>query len=352
MAHRIDMNHIHATGVGREIENNGSTIPFQLCATFPASPSRAGTSPIAIPRLARPGRRSWLEYVCDSVNDDMPYELRTKPVRFMQCRMHTRSATCRCFTSINTSPHIRRAAEGPLRVLYREATTYGGRILALSLRHGSPVCHIAFPQSSRRSMSCFDAGECGQPREPRFAVLAQSAIGPLGDGMLCVNGQWVRDTHRIPFRDPMKLPTHNRYDYVPINRRKDYTSPGGKRLAVYFCNNIEYFAFGTGLGSDSTGGTSATDAARLCSRRTTTPSRVGIWRMFDLFDEVNVPLAGDLNSMIFDHRPAVGGRHDAARRMSSSLTDGFEDRASERPCRRRRRRPPYRRDDEGNRAAF
>src|SRR5262245_49874564 len=45
-----------------------------------------------------------------------------------------------------------------------------------------------------------------------------------------------------------------RYDYVPIKRRKDYMWPGGKRLAVYFCNNIEYFAFGSGLGSDSTGG--------------------------------------------------------------------------------------------------
>ena len=55
----------------------------------------------------------------------------------------------------------------------------------------------------------------------------------------------------------MKLPAHNRYDYTPINRRKDYTWPGGKHLAVYFCNNIEYFAFGTGLGSDSTGGTTA-----------------------------------------------------------------------------------------------
>ena len=38
----------------------------------------------------------------------------------------------------------------------------------------------------------------------------------------------------------MKLPAHNRYDYLPINRRKDYAWPGGKRLAVYFCNNIEY----------------------------------------------------------------------------------------------------------------
>jgi hypothetical protein len=29
----------------------------------------------------------------------------------------------------------------------------------------------------------------------------------------------------------MKLPSPNRYDYVPIDRRKDYSWPGGKRLA-------------------------------------------------------------------------------------------------------------------------
>ena len=104
----------------------------------------------------------------------------------------------------------------------------------------------------------------------------------------------------------MKLPSHNRYDYVPINRRKDYTWPGGKRLAVYFCNNIEYFAFGTGLGSDSTGGTAPqtqrNDAWRDYG------NRVGIWRMFDLFDEVDVPLAHNLNSMILYHHPEIGER--------------------------------------------
>ena len=38
----------------------------------------------------------------------------------------------------------------------------------------------------------------------------------------------------------MKLPAHNRYDYVPIDRRKDYTWPGGKRLAVYVGLNLEW----------------------------------------------------------------------------------------------------------------
>jgi peptidoglycan/xylan/chitin deacetylase (PgdA/CDA1 family) len=104
----------------------------------------------------------------------------------------------------------------------------------------------------------------------------------------------------------MKLPVHNRYDYVPINRRNDYTWPGGKRLAVYFCNNIEYFAFGTGLGSDSTGGTAPQTQRNYAWRDY--GNRVGIWRMFDLFDELACPLAHNLNSMILDHHPQIGER--------------------------------------------
>ena len=51
----------------------------------------------------------------------------------------------------------------------------------------------------------------------------------------------------------MKLPRHGRYDYVPIHKRPVYDWPEGKRLAVFFCNNIEFFAFRAGIGSDSTG---------------------------------------------------------------------------------------------------
>ena len=36
----------------------------------------------------------------------------------------------------------------------------------------------------------------------------------------------------------MQLPARNRQDYVPIIKRNDYTWPGGKRLAVYFCNTL------------------------------------------------------------------------------------------------------------------
>ena len=44
----------------------------------------------------------------------------------------------------------------------------------------------------------------------------------------------------------IRLPYHDRYPYSPITERKDYSWPGGKRLAVYLGLNIEHFAFGAG----------------------------------------------------------------------------------------------------------
>jgi allantoinase len=104
----------------------------------------------------------------------------------------------------------------------------------------------------------------------------------------------------------MKMPAHNRYDYVPITKRKAYAWPGAKHLAVYFCNNIEYFAFRSGLGSDSTGMTAPQTQRNYAWRDY--GNRVGIWRMFDLFDELACPLTHNLNSMILDHHPEIGER--------------------------------------------
>src|SRR5258708_15554891 len=46
------------------------------------------------------------------------------------------------------------------------------------------------------------------------------------------------------------LRTHDRYDYVPLRGRPDYSWPGGRRLAVYFALNLEHFSFGEGLGAE------------------------------------------------------------------------------------------------------
>ena len=46
------------------------------------------------------------------------------------------------------------------------------------------------------------------------------------------------------------LPKHQRYDYIPLTERKDYSWPEGKRLAFVMTTNVECFAFGAGLGHD------------------------------------------------------------------------------------------------------
>ena len=42
------------------------------------------------------------------------------------------------------------------------------------------------------------------------------------------------------------IPRSSRYDYHPITRRRDFSWPGGKRLAFCLTTNMEVFAFGTG----------------------------------------------------------------------------------------------------------
>lgn len=104
----------------------------------------------------------------------------------------------------------------------------------------------------------------------------------------------------------MLLPKHDRYDYVPLSRRPDYSWPDGKRLAVCFCNNIEVFGFLSGLGSDS---------ATLTAPQTTRNyawrdygNRVGQWYLFDLLDEMQVPASHNLNSLLLDECPEIGAR--------------------------------------------
>jgi len=47
------------------------------------------------------------------------------------------------------------------------------------------------------------------------------------------------------------LPRHHRYDYSPLIECKDYSWPGGKRLAFSLTTNISVRAFGTGRGHDN-----------------------------------------------------------------------------------------------------
>jgi allantoinase len=110
------------------------------------------------------------------------------------------------------------------------------------------------------------------------------------------------------------LPQHARYDFVPLVERKDYCWPGGKRLAFLVTTNIEWFAFGAGQGHDP---------AKLGEPQTHRNyswrdygNRVGIWRLFDLLDEVHLPAAHCTNSLIYDYAPQIT---DAIRRRGDEV---------------------------------
>ena len=101
----------------------------------------------------------------------------------------------------------------------------------------------------------------------------------------------------------MDLPKHDRYDYSALPSRPDYSWPGGKRLAVCICNNIEQFAFLSGLGSDATQA-GAPQSTRNYAWRDY-GNRVGQWYLFDLLDEMGVPASHNVNSTVLDACPEI-----------------------------------------------
>ena len=85
----------------------------------------------------------------------------------------------------------------------------------------------------------------------------------------------------------MKLPHHGRFDYSAIVERPDYSWPGGKRLAVHIATNLEHFAFGEGIGHTPTEPGPPPDHRNYAWRDY--GLRVGIWRILDLLDDLELP---------------------------------------------------------------
>jgi allantoinase len=105
---------------------------------------------------------------------------------------------------------------------------------------------------------------------------------------------------------PTLVPQHSRYDYVPLTERKDYSWPGGKRLAFCITTNIEVYAYGKGRGHDNAKH-GEPQTHRNYSWRDY-GNRIGIWRLFDLAEELEMPLAHNTNSLLYDHAPQIMAR--------------------------------------------
>ena len=104
----------------------------------------------------------------------------------------------------------------------------------------------------------------------------------------------------------MEIRQHDRYEFSALPDRPTYTWPGGKRLAVSLCNNIEWFSFMSGLGSDHTLPGAAQTTRNYAWRDY--GNRVGIWYLFDLLDELGLPCSHNVNAAALANCPQIVAR--------------------------------------------
>jgi peptidoglycan/xylan/chitin deacetylase (PgdA/CDA1 family) len=97
------------------------------------------------------------------------------------------------------------------------------------------------------------------------------------------------------------LKSHGRYAYSPITKRPGYRWPNGAGLAVYIALNVEHYTFAEGLAEDLVPGMTQPDVLNASWREYGT--RVGAWRLLDLFRSLDLPATILLNSAVCDHCP-------------------------------------------------
>lgn len=97
---------------------------------------------------------------------------------------------------------------------------------------------------------------------------------------------------------------HDRAPFVPFPSRKEWQWPNGSRLAVWVVINVEAFEF------DNTAGVGISNAAH---EPPDVPnytwreygSRVGIWRMLEMFDRLGIKGSVTLNASVCDAYPNI-----------------------------------------------
>ncbi|MBB3948955.1 polysaccharide deacetylase family protein [Aureimonas jatrophae] len=97
--------------------------------------------------------------------------------------------------------------------------------------------------------------------------------------------------------------SHGRFPYSALPDRPVFDWPGGKRLAVYVALNVECFSFGEGDGAQLAPKGGEPDVLNASWREW--GNRVGVWRLRDLADELDLPLAVLLNSAAYHDCPGL-----------------------------------------------
>jgi allantoinase len=103
------------------------------------------------------------------------------------------------------------------------------------------------------------------------------------------------------------------YDYVPLPKRQPFQWPGGNRVALVITFNLETWDLIKDTDQPYYAGGPALLPNQLAGRIPDYPNyswreygqRVGIWRLFDLFDELGVAASCTANAVTFERRAAM-----------------------------------------------
>lgn len=126
---------------------------------------------------------------------------------------------------------------------------------------------------------------------------------------------------------------HDRFDYSAIIDRPDFSWPDNKRMAFYIALNLEEFEFGKGEGATLANSNPDPDVLNYAWRDY--GNRVGVWRMIDLFNELEIPLTVLPNTALFETAPRLikafeeRGDEIAAHGVTNSERQGEFDQADE-----------------------
>ncbi len=99
------------------------------------------------------------------------------------------------------------------------------------------------------------------------------------------------------------MPDHGRYAFSPVTDRPPFEWRPAKRLAVYVALNVEWYAFGEGLKDELAPGGPEPDILNFAWADY--GNRVAVWRLLDLFDQLDLAVALLVNSAVYHHAPAI-----------------------------------------------
>ncbi len=136
IANGQDMDHLHHGGLPLEDESKLVADTLALLRKASGQPVRGWLSPAKSESAATPDllRAAGVDYLCDWVNDDMPYPMRTASgVLHAMPHPIDMDDTTILVQNHHTEDDFRDQLCDQFDMLYRESATQGGRIMAISL---------------------------------------------------------------------------------------------------------------------------------------------------------------------------------------------------------------------------